>query len=71
MDKKVINILNVFETIKTEGLQFVSETKYLNIHNRSIDELYITDDIPPEFEIQRSNPDVIPPTGCQHGTDSN
>jgi len=63
LDKKIINTLNVFETIKTEGLQFVSKTKYLNVHNRIIDELYITDDIPPEFEIQRSNPDVIPPSG--------
>ncbi|MHA1801919.1 MAG: hypothetical protein ACTSWJ_09300, partial [Candidatus Heimdallarchaeaceae archaeon] len=55
--------LNVFENITAKGLEFLSHTKYINIHNRPLHELYIVDEIPPEFNTIRTNPEALPPTG--------
>ncbi len=62
-DNELLTTMNSFESIKSEGLDFIASPKYLNIHNKVIDEIYITDYIPPEFNIIRSNPDIIPPSG--------
>ncbi|MHA1464079.1 MAG: hypothetical protein ACTSVO_14970 [Candidatus Heimdallarchaeaceae archaeon] len=63
VQNEVIAVLNVFENITAKGLEFLSHTKYINIHNRPLHELYIVDEIPPEFNTIRTNPEALPPTG--------
>ncbi len=58
---EVIAVLNSFEDITISGLEFASNIKYLNIHNRQLQELHIIDEIPPEFDILRTNPEALPP----------
>ena len=60
---EVIAVLNTFENIKSKGLEFLSKTKYINIHNRPLHQLLIVDEIPPEFNIVRTNPEALPPIG--------
>jgi len=63
MENEVIAVLNTFENISLSGLEFLSRLKYLNIHNRQLEELHIIDDIPPEFMIIKTKPEALPPTG--------
>ncbi|MCE7742883.1 MAG: hypothetical protein GOP50_10550 [Candidatus Heimdallarchaeota archaeon] len=63
MENEVIAVLNTFENISLTGLDFISRLKYLNIHNRQLEELHIVDDIPPEFTIIKTKPEALPPTG--------
>ncbi len=62
VQNEVIAVLNTFENISAKGLDFLSHTKYINIHNRPLHELLIVDEIPPEFNIIRTNPEALPPT---------
>ncbi len=57
-----VNVLNSYEEIKEEGLKYLADTKYINLTNKPLS-LYITDEIPPEFSLIRTNPDTIPPEG--------
>jgi hypothetical protein len=61
IQNEVIAVLNAFENISIAGLEFTSNVKYLNIHNRQLQELHIIDEIPPEFTIVKTNPEAIPP----------
>ena len=63
VQNEVIAVLNTFENITPKGLEFSSHTKYINIHNRPLQELHIVDEVPPEFSIIRTNPEALPPTG--------
>ncbi len=63
VQNEVIAVLNVFENIEAKGLEFLAHTEYINIHNRPLHELHIVDEIPPEFNIIRTNPEALPPTG--------
>ncbi|MHA1200469.1 MAG: hypothetical protein ACTSQF_14195, partial [Candidatus Heimdallarchaeaceae archaeon] len=63
MENEVVAVLNTFESISLTGLDFISRLKYLNIHNRQLQELHIVDDIPPEFMILKTKPEALPPTG--------
>ncbi|MBY8999789.1 MAG: hypothetical protein KGD64_02645 [Candidatus Heimdallarchaeota archaeon] len=63
IQNEVIAVLNTFEKISVKGLEFLSQSKYINIHNRPLHELHIIDEIPPEFNIIRTNPEALPPTG--------
>ncbi|GAH46444.1 unnamed protein product, partial [marine sediment metagenome] len=63
VQNEVIAVLNTFENITPKGLEFLSHTKYINIHNRPLQQLLIVDEIPPEFNIIRTNPEALAPTG--------
>lgn len=63
MENEVIAVLNTFENINLTGLEFAARLKYLNIHNRQLQELHIVDDLPPEFTIIKTKPEALPPTG--------
>ena len=63
IENEVIAVLNIFENINLSGLEFTSRLKYVNIHERQLQELHIVDDIPPEFMIVKTKPEAIPPTG--------
>ena len=61
IQNEVIAVLNSFEDISLSGLEFSSSIKYLNIHNRQLQELHIIDEIPPEFDVLKTNPEALPP----------
>lgn len=63
VQNEVIAVLNTFENITASGLDFFSHTKYINIHNRPLHELLIVDEIPPEFNVIRTDPEALSPTG--------
>ncbi|MCK5140677.1 MAG: hypothetical protein KAQ70_00640, partial [Candidatus Heimdallarchaeota archaeon] len=63
VQNEIIAVLNTFENITAKGLDFISHTKYINIHKRPLHELLIVDEIPPEFNIVRTNPEALPPIG--------
>ncbi len=58
-----INVFNTFEEIVPSGLEFVANTKYINAHKKIVEELHIMDELPPEFDVLKSNPEAIPPRG--------
>ncbi len=61
MENEIIAVLNTFESISHSGLEFISRLKYLNIHDRQLQELHIVDYIPPEFTILKTKPEALPP----------